>query len=98
MLEGMQCTKELLADFCKNGITEKELEFAKTRMVGSRKISRDDVTELKGACIDEIIDGNDPHNVFESFDRRVDELTVSKVNDAITTFLDCTKMIEISCG
>ena len=98
MLEGMQCTRELLADFCKNGITEKELEFAKTRMIGSRKISRDDVTELKGACIDEIIDGNDPFAAFESFDKRVGELTVSKVNDAITKYLDCTKMIEISCG
>jgi len=95
---GMQCTRELLADFCKNGITEKELEFAKTRMIGSRKISRDDVTELKQACIDEIIIGNDPHNVFELFDKRVGELTVSKVNDAITKYLDDTKMIEISCG
>ena len=95
---GMQCTKELLADFCQNGITEKELEFAKSRMVGNRKILRDDVTELKQACIDEIISGKEPFASFELFDRRVGELTVSLVNNAITTFLDCTKMIEISCG
>jgi hypothetical protein len=67
-------------------------------MVGSRKISRDDVTELKQACIDEIISGKEPFASFELFDRRVGELTVSLVNNAITTFLDCTKMIEISCG
>ena len=67
-------------------------------MIGSRKISRDDINELKQACIDEIIDGNDPNNVFESFDKKVGELTVSKVNDAIKKYLDCTKMIEISCG
>jgi predicted Zn-dependent peptidase len=95
---GMKCTRKLLADFCQKGITEKELEFAKTRMIGSRKISRDDVTELKRACIDEIIDGNDPFAAFENFDKRVGELTVSKVNDAIKKYLDCTKMIEISCG
>ena len=95
---GMQCTKKMLVDFCQFGITEKELEFAKTRMVGSRKISRDDINELKQACIDEIIDGNDPFAAFENFDKKVGELTVSKVNDAITKYLDCTKMIEISCG
>jgi predicted Zn-dependent peptidase len=95
---GMQCTKKMLLDFCQFGITEKELEFAKTRMIGNRKISRDDVTELKNACIDEIIDGNDPFAAFENFDKRVGELTVSKVNDAIKKYLDCTKMIEISCG
>ena len=98
MLEGMQCTKKMLVDFCQKGITEKELEFAKTRMIGSRKISRDNVTELKQACTDEIINGNDPFASFESFDKRVGELTVSKVNDAIKKYLDCTKMIEISCG
>ena len=95
---GMKCTRKLLADFCQKGITEKELEFAKTRMIGSRKISRDDVSELKRACIDEIINGNDPFAAFENFDKRVDELTVSLVNNAITKYLDCTKMIEISCG
>ena len=95
---GMKCTRKLLADFCQKGITEKELEFAKTRMIGSRKISRDNVTELKQACTDEIINGNDPFASFESFDKRVGELTVSKVNDAIKKYLDCTKMIEISCG
>jgi hypothetical protein len=53
---------------------------------------------LKKACIDQIIIGNDPFAAFENFDKRVSELTVSKVNDAITKYLDCTKMIEISCG
>jgi len=95
---GMKCTRELLADFCHFGVTGKELEFAKTRMVGSRKISRDDVTELKQVCIDEIIGRKDPFAAFENFDKKVGELTVSKVNDAITKYLDCTKMIEISCG
>jgi len=42
--------------------------------------------------------GNDPQEAFKSFDKRVSELTVSKVNDAITKYLDDTKMIEISCG
>ena len=95
---GMKCTRELLADFCRSGITEKELEFARTRMIGSRKISRDDVTELKQACIEQFLDKNDPFAAFETFDKRVGELTVSKVNDAITKYLDCTKIIEISCG
>jgi len=95
---GMQCTRELLADFCRSGVTSSELKFAKSRMIGSRKISRDDVTELKKACIDQIIIGNDPFAAFENFDKRVGELTVSKVNDAITKYLDDTKMIEISCG
>ena len=98
IIEGMQCTRELLADFCRSGITEKELEFARTRMIGSRKISRDDVTELKQACIEQFLDKNDPFAAFGNFDKRVGELTVSKVNDAITKYLDCTKIIEISCG
>lgn len=95
---GMQCTRELLADFCRSGVTSSELQFAKSRMIGSKKIERDDINELKQACIEQILNGNDPFAAFESFDKRVDELTVSFVNNAITKYLDCTKMIEISCG
>jgi hypothetical protein len=51
----MKCTKDLFADFCNKGITEEELQFAKSRTIGSNYIAINDVTELKHLCIDEIV-------------------------------------------
>ena len=95
---GMQCTKDLLDDFCKHGITQEELKFAKSRMIGSKKISRDNIADLTQDCIDEIISGNDPETIFRTFDANVMALTVSQVNCALRKYLDCNKMYTVSCG
>jgi zinc protease len=96
--DGVKCTKELLADFCKNGVTEEELQFAKTKMVGSRQIARDNLSKLQEACIEEIIKGNDPQIAFSQFKQSVGQLTVEQVNFAIRTYLDYKQMTEVSCG
>ena len=96
--EGLACTKQLLRDFCVKGITEKELDFAKECMIGTRQLAADTVDTLQSMVMEEIIKNNDPIKEFAKFEESVKKLTVSQVNFAIHKYIDPETMFSVVYG
>jgi len=96
--EGMECTRQLINEWHAHGVTPKELENAKDRMIGSRVIAADTIDNLHSMVVKDILNHKKPKYEFERFKENVRALTLKDVNDAILKYIDPTKLTSIVVG
>ncbi len=96
--EGLACTKELVQDWHKHGVTPLELANAKDRMIGSRVISADTVDNLHSMVIKYILEHKEPKQELELFKQKVRALTLEAVNSAIRKYIDPTAFATVVVG
>ena len=96
--EGLSCTKQLIQEWHKNGVTEKELQDVKDNMIGRRVIASDTIDQLHDMVLHYIIQGKSPKEAFDAFCSDVKALTLEKVNAAIQKWIDPSQMVEIVVG
>ena len=98
MKEGMACTRQLIQEWHAHGVTPKELENAKDKMIGSRVIAADTIDNLHAMVVKDILNHQNPKEEFRRFEKEVRELTLSDVNDAIWKYVDPSKLTSIVVG
>lgn len=96
--EGLQTSKQLISDWQSGGITPKELENAKQRMIGSRKIAMDDVDQLGSTLLRHILKGEDAVHELNAFETGVQGLSVDFVNKTVKKYIDVDALAEIIVG
>ena len=96
--EGLACTKELVAEWSKHGVTPLELKNAKERLVGSKVIASDTVDNLHSMVLKDILEKRSPEQAFEEYKTTVQQLSLQDVNTAIQTFIDPTKFTSVVVG
>jgi len=96
--EGMQCTRELISNWHKNGVSPRELANAKDKMIGSHLIASDTVDNLHSMVVKSILQNKNPKEDFKSFENKVQNLTLHQVNSAIRKYIDPTKMASVVVG
>ena len=96
--EGMACTRALVQEWHAHGVTEAELADAKDRMIGRQQIGADTVDNLHQMVLGAILDGRAPKAAFEAHAARIRALTLDDVNQAITKYVDPSKLVSVSVG
>jgi len=96
--EGMECTRQLINEWHTSGVTPKELENAKDRMIGSLVIAADTIDNLHSMVVKDILNHKKPRYEFEKFQENVRALTLSDVNNAIFKYIDPAKLTSIVVG
>ena len=96
--EGMQCTRELVENWHKHGVSPQELKNAKDKMIGSHLIASDTVDNLHSMVINSILQNKNPKQEFKLFEKQVQTLTLQQVNAAIRKYIDPTKMSSVVVG
>jgi len=98
LTEGLACTRELIQDWHKEGITENELANVKERLIGSRKIAMDNIDSLGSTILKYILDKKNPIDEMEAFEKTVKNLTVESVKNTIKKYVDPDKFAEVIVG
>ena len=96
--EGMECTKEIVGQWQSAGITPKELQNAKQRLIGSRTIAMDEVDELSSIALRYILEEKDPVVEMEHFKTHVRALTLKDVNQVLLKYIDTNAFTEVIVG
>jgi len=94
----MQCTRELVENWHKHGVSPQELKNAKDKMIGSHLIASDTVDNLHSMVINSILQNKNPKQEFKLFEKQVQTLTLQQVNAAIRKYIDPTKMSSVVVG
>ena len=79
------------------GITDDELDKAKSSFVQNQRVARSNDAEL-AALIEKNTDANRTMEFVESFERRVQSLTVDEVNAAVMKYIDPNKIFTVVAG
>ena len=96
--EGLACTKQLVAEWAKHGVTPLELNNAKERLIGSKVIAADTVDNLHSMVLKDILEKRSPEQAFANYKSIVQQLTVESVNAALLTFIDPSKFTSVVVG
>jgi predicted Zn-dependent peptidase len=96
--EGMQCTRSIVKEWQKTGVTPKELSDAKERIIGSRTIAIDEVDELSSLNLKYILEGKDPVREMEKFKQNVESLTLEQINQVLHKYIDIDTLTEVIVG
>jgi predicted Zn-dependent peptidase len=96
--EGLKVTKELVHDWWNHGVTPKELEDAKDRMIGSLLIASDEVDQLGSIMMRYILQEKNPTEEFNKFKTMARNLTLEDVNNTLKKYIDPSKFAEVIVG
>lgn len=98
MSEGtLKLVQDVLADYLKNGPTQKELDDAKRELAGSFPLSTASNADIVGQ-LGAMGFYNLPLSYLEDFMRQSQELTVEQVKAAMNKHLGVDKMVIVSAG
>lgn len=96
--EGMKCTRELIDNWHKHGVSPVELANAQDKMIGSHLIASDTVDNLHSFVVKSILQHKKPKEDFQLFETKVRSLTLTQVNNAIQRYIDPTLLTSVVVG
>lgn len=96
--EGLACTRKLVHDWKTQGVTLQEVDNAKQRMIGQRLIGSDEIDELHTLVLKSVLEQREPQTAYHQYTEQINALTLEKVNDALSKYIDTDKLTETIIG
>lgn len=97
LTKGLASTREQLAKWCDKGISKEELEYRKTNLVGSFKVSLATTEGMAASLLAAIHRGYD-QTWLDQYPRVIEALTLDQVNGAVKKHLNPENMVLIEAG
>jgi zinc protease len=95
--KGVASTRRELVRWCKDGVTQEELEARKADLIGSYKVGLATTDGLAGVLLRTVQRGK-PLTWLDDYPKAISALTLEQVNGAIRRYLDPDKMVLVEAG
>jgi zinc protease len=97
LTKGLASTREQLAKWYDQGISEKELDYRKTNLVGSFKVSLSTTEGMAASLLAAVHRGYD-QTWLDRYPQVIESLTLEQVNSAVKKHLNPENMVLIEAG
>ena len=95
--KGESSTLREIKKWAKDGVTQKELDIAKTTLTGSYRVGFDTTGGLAGGILSAVVDWGDLSYVDNQPDK-INAVTLDEVNNAIKTYISVEDLYQVAAG
>lgn len=96
--DGLECTRKIVGEWARDGVTPVELATAKTHILGSKIIAVDTVDNLHSMVLHHILNQRPAESSFKQYKDILKSLTLEDVNGALRRHIDPTAFTSVVVG